>query len=333
MPPETESGVQSQPPTKPPAVIAKWVAGVLCVLSTAGTIYGLFTDKRIAILAFIGMVFAMVLLLIVARAARAMAENKSVLFYDTLVKIFVSFVVLYFIVLSCALFPSLYRFLIQPPPVPSSEMALLSSMTQDLDKERYVDAETRADQVLKLDPNNFDALNAKGSVKFYGGEYSEAIKFFKMALAAAPDKNDTVIRKNLADSYVENGDYQQAVQEYVNLDDTGNVEWKFHLARAYLYADNYQKCLDYIKEVPTDVFGGHPRFIQAAALAGLLGSTPETGKETILREIRQNLIEGRNADPSYWDGIFSGKKDEHIGYAKVLQLVGTIYKPLQSEKQ
>ncbi|MEN3370537.1 MAG: hypothetical protein V7609_2680 [Verrucomicrobiota bacterium] len=97
-------------PAKPPKSIARWVAGVVGVCSGAATIYGLFSNKRIIIPAFIGMIFAMVLLLVVQRAIRAVSA-KDAKFYDLVVKIVIGFVVLYFIVLTAALFPFLLKWL------------------------------------------------------------------------------------------------------------------------------------------------------------------------------------------------------------------------------
>jgi uncharacterized membrane protein HdeD (DUF308 family) len=69
---------------KPPNSIARWVAGVVAVCSGAATIYSLFKDKRVAVLAFIGMIFAMLLLLVVKRAVRAVSA-KDAAFYAVLI--------------------------------------------------------------------------------------------------------------------------------------------------------------------------------------------------------------------------------------------------------
>jgi len=112
-------------PTKPPKSIARWIAGVVAVCSGAATIYGLFSDKRVAVFAFIGMIIAIVLLLVVQRAIRAVSAQNAT-FYDLLVKGLVVFVLLYFMALTAALFPFLYKWLTnsnsaQPvnPPIPT----------------------------------------------------------------------------------------------------------------------------------------------------------------------------------------------------------------------
>jgi hypothetical protein len=125
---------------KPPKSIARWVAGVVGVCSGAATIYGLFADKRVAIFAFIGMIFAMLLLLVVQRAIRAVSA-KDARFYDLVVKIVIGFVVLYFIALTAALFPFLLKWLTAdsgsgpknpptPTPTQSSAEPSLASVTE-----------------------------------------------------------------------------------------------------------------------------------------------------------------------------------------------------------
>jgi hypothetical protein len=109
-------------PAKPPKSIARWVAGVVGVSSGAATIYGLFADKRVAIFAFLGMIFAILLLLVVQRAIKA-ASAKDAQFYDVVVKIVIGFVVLYFIALTAALFPFLLKWLTAdsgPGPIPTN---------------------------------------------------------------------------------------------------------------------------------------------------------------------------------------------------------------------
>lgn len=105
---------------KPPKSIARWVAGVVAVCSGAATIFSLFSkNPRAAVFAFIGMVFAIVLLLVVQRAIRAVGARDAA-FYDFLVKGLVVFVLVYFMALTAALFPFLYRWLTNSSPTGSS---------------------------------------------------------------------------------------------------------------------------------------------------------------------------------------------------------------------
>ncbi len=103
---------------KPPKTIARWVAGVVAVCSGAAAIYKLFSDPRVAVFAFIGMVIAILLLLVVQRAVRAVSARDAT-FYDFLVKALIVFVLLYFMALTAALFPVLYRWLTNSAPVPN----------------------------------------------------------------------------------------------------------------------------------------------------------------------------------------------------------------------
>lgn len=82
--------------------------------SGGATIYGLFSDKRVAVLAFIGMVFALVVLFVVSKAAKDVAEKESK-FYDVVVKALVSFIVVYFIAITISLFPALHDWLTSAP--------------------------------------------------------------------------------------------------------------------------------------------------------------------------------------------------------------------------
>jgi hypothetical protein len=102
---------------KPPKRLARVVAGVSMICSVGAGIYGLFRDKRIAIFAFLGIVVAVVLLLIVEQAIKE-SQKKEGKFFSHLAKALVVFVLLYFIVLMVALFPVLYRWLTSDP-VPS----------------------------------------------------------------------------------------------------------------------------------------------------------------------------------------------------------------------
>src|SRR6266498_2957270 len=84
---------------KPPKSIARWVAGV------------------VAVCGFIGMIIGIVLLVVVQRAIRAVSAHDAT-FYDFLVKGLIVFVLLYFMVLTAALFPFLIKWLTSSgPPV------------------------------------------------------------------------------------------------------------------------------------------------------------------------------------------------------------------------
>jgi hypothetical protein len=97
-------------PSKAPRSMQRAVASVLAVAAAGATIYGLYRDKRVAVLAFIGMFFAIALLLIMQRAIREVGRSRE-RFYDILVKIIVVFVVLYFMSISALLLPAVLDWL------------------------------------------------------------------------------------------------------------------------------------------------------------------------------------------------------------------------------
>ncbi len=93
-------------PAQPHKGLARWISTVTAVCTAAAGIYGLFAEPRLAVLGFLGVVIAIVLLLVVARAAKEAQSSRS-RFYGTVAKAMVAFVVLYFMVLTALLMPSL----------------------------------------------------------------------------------------------------------------------------------------------------------------------------------------------------------------------------------
>ncbi|HEV3191090.1 MAG TPA: GAF domain-containing protein [Polyangiaceae bacterium] len=116
MDPKTTDDLNPPPSmgANPPRRLTRIVAGIISVSTAGATIYGLYSDKRIAVLAFIGMVFAIILLLVVARATHEV-EAKASKFYDILVKVLVGFVVVYFMVLAAKLLPTVLAWLTSSP--------------------------------------------------------------------------------------------------------------------------------------------------------------------------------------------------------------------------
>jgi hypothetical protein len=110
-----------------PRRIAKWVAGVVCVCTAATTIYGLNKNPKIAILGFVGMVFAIILLLVVARATAQVGQPNAP-FFDLLVRILVVFVLLYFMVFSVFLLTKLPNLFDAPPRPNAAEMEVLEHL-------------------------------------------------------------------------------------------------------------------------------------------------------------------------------------------------------------
>lgn len=109
---------------KPPKRLARYVAGVSMICSAGAGIYGLFRDKRIAIFAFVGVVFAVVLLIIVQQAIKE-AQRHEGRFFGVLAKLLAIFVLLYFAALLVVLFPALTKWLTSDPgakPKPTTDL-------------------------------------------------------------------------------------------------------------------------------------------------------------------------------------------------------------------
>src|SRR5215831_17124245 len=51
-----------------PSQIARWIAGVVAVITGATTVYGLLADQQLAVRAFVGMIAAVLILLVVNHA-------------------------------------------------------------------------------------------------------------------------------------------------------------------------------------------------------------------------------------------------------------------------
>jgi sulfatase modifying factor 1 len=108
----------TSPAARPPKSIARLVAGVVSVMTAAAGIYGLFKDPKIALLAFIGMIFAVVLLLLINHASKVVedagkaldqqtrqARQKRAQFWELLIRVLAVFVLGYFMILAVLLLP------------------------------------------------------------------------------------------------------------------------------------------------------------------------------------------------------------------------------------
>jgi hypothetical protein len=97
--------------TVAPQRLKMWVGGVTVVATGAASVYGLFANGRVATFAFIGMVAAIILLLVVQRAIKLSESNKEKdsEWWDLIAKLLVGFVLLYLAVLLVFLFPVVYR--------------------------------------------------------------------------------------------------------------------------------------------------------------------------------------------------------------------------------
>lgn len=86
---------------------ARLVAAVVATSSGAATIYGLFSDKRIAFLSFPAMLLAVLLMALIHKAVNEIARPaKRSSYWDIMARVLAGFLLLCFILGSCWLFPS-----------------------------------------------------------------------------------------------------------------------------------------------------------------------------------------------------------------------------------
>jgi hypothetical protein len=100
-------GGAGQPGVAAPRKGQKLVAFTIAIATAGSTVLGIYNgDKRLAVLGFVGMVFATILTLAIQNAIHAFGRPNQ-RFYDILVKVLVAFVVLYFMAFCVALFSQL----------------------------------------------------------------------------------------------------------------------------------------------------------------------------------------------------------------------------------
>ena len=178
-----------------------------------------------------------------------------------------------------------------------------------------------ADKILKLDPNDHRALNMKGSVAFYSGQYQRALEWFEKAHAAAPEEKEYAY--NLAFAYVEVGGYQRAIEDYMKLKDA-TPRWSYNAGRAYFHSGDYKTAKALLEAVPTSYYQGRARVLEAAALVGMTASenSPEV-KKTLLSTAKSKLREAADADRQYWRAMLVERKNDiHESYRKSIELLG-----------
>ena len=76
------------------------------------------------------------------------------------------------------------------------------------------------DRVLAIDPGHFDALNARGVVLAYKGQYDDALIYYRRALQ---QEDNTGVRMNIALTYYLKGERETAdkiFEEVVALDES-----------------------------------------------------------------------------------------------------------------
>jgi tetratricopeptide (TPR) repeat protein len=211
-----------------------------------------------------------------------------------------------------------------PPAMIVPDEALRSQMNSNLAGMLLDDARRQADEILQKKPNDAEALNVKGSVAFYNGDYGTAASFFSRA--HNQDPGDSIVTSNYANALVETRDLDRAIELFRSIDD-GSTDRAFTLGRAYLYADKNAEAATIFERVPANYWRGAGGILQAAALTALAqNEKSEAQKAKLTALARQKFKDGYSSDRMYWDGIFTGRsKDVHLTYDRPVSLPKATY--------
>jgi tetratricopeptide (TPR) repeat protein len=190
--------------------------------------------------------------------------------------------------------------------------------------DRYSAAQQQAQKLLACRKDDPGALNVLGAVDFYTGDYSKAEQYFRRAIKGAPSNSS--MHMNFADTLVELGRYEAALDEYRRLDD-GSVRILYKLARTYLLSANYAEARHLLAQIPTD-YGeeakpGKARILEAAALSALAGRAGGPAKDGLLAAAKQSFNEGVAKDRTWWIEVLADdKQNRYEPFTKVAVLFG-----------
>ncbi|MCK1693048.1 tetratricopeptide repeat protein [Bradyrhizobium sp. 144] len=217
-------------------------------------------------------------------------------------------------------------FLVNPPELLAKPTdALRAAMEGNFAQGLYDDARRQAEKILESERADAQALNILGGIAFYNGDYQAAVEKFRGAYNSKP--KSTVIVSNYANALVEIGATDEAIRLFRQLDD-GSVDHSFTLGRAHLYAGDHASAHSLLSQVSPSCWHGAGKILDACALVSLSRSAADTQTHQQMNEqasVAFNL--GYNADPKYWDGIFSGASpDKHLSYGKVVSIVDSLYR-------
>ncbi len=199
----------------------------------------------------------------------------------------------------------------------------INSMYTNLNQKSYDGALEKADDVLEIDPNNYRALNVKGTIAFYRRQFQDATKYFEQAYKA---KSDPMIGRNLADSYVEIGAYELAIKTYLAVN-TSTEEWHYAIGRAFVFAGKYDDALAHLQVVKININEHAGHVMMAATYVGksLLESNL-TEKEKLLGQAREEMKQACIKHATHWNQILvDGKTVEYETYDKIYHLLEVIY--------
>ena len=121
-------------------------------------------------------------------------------------------------------------------------------------------------QLLKLEPNHFDALRYTSLLYAQLGDMPNTIKYLNKAIAVKPD--DATLYNNLANAYKKSGAFDKAIESYqcaIELD-PNYAQAHSNLASIYAIQNQYQKALSHYRSA----VHAQPDFIVAHYNLGLL---------------------------------------------------------------
>jgi tetratricopeptide (TPR) repeat protein len=222
-------------------------------------------------------------------------------------------------------------FLVNPPELVSKAgESKRATMSGNYSQGLYEDANRIADEILKNEPEDGQALNIKGGIAFYRGDFPSAVQYFRRAHLASP-KNAT-FASNYANALIETKAYSAALDVFKSIDD-GRNDRTYGLGRAYFYAGNYLEAEKLLEEISSEYWHGSARIIEAAAIIALSNDEQRSeAKSKLLSRAKTKFNEGYSVDRKYWDDIFSGAaKDKHQGYDLVLGLLAPLRQEIASK--
>lgn len=121
---------------------------------------------------------------------------------------------------------------------------LLAMAIQGFEKGNLDEVEGILQQVLKIQPKNFDALHIYGVVKGLKNQHKEALGYFRKALRIDP--NNSFLNFNVAKAFSEIGDDDKAIKYHVSAMglNPGHPEGWLNYGRSLLNLKKYEESLE-----------------------------------------------------------------------------------------
>ena len=169
---------------------------------------------------------------------------------------------------------------------------------------QYGDALQKAENIKNCNP--FQYHTARGAIEFYTTDYFGAVTDFEAAHKIDPT-ND-VIARNLGDSYVEVGRFNDAAKAYESMSNK-NTLWNYKMARVKYYEGSLDEALSMAMTVPSDLVDdgnllGRARILEAAILVDQAKNQESASKATALKDAYDEFEKGFELDREQWTKIF-----------------------------